>query len=148
MLLTACGTTEGQQTDVTQNEVSEATKPLPNATAVKPESANPSKNAVNAPVSTGQDSAGGARFSLDGPILAVTLSTSSRVRGFAGQDVRVDCVSQRRQGDGAARTVRWPPRMRTLKVRLPRSAGLRPVFCSVDTASLSGRSYHVDAVLT
>ena len=99
-------------------------------------------------VVTGHDRAHGARFSLNGRTLTVTLTQRSTVRGFAGQMVRVDCVSQRRSGNGVARTLRWPAPSRTIKVRFRAGAGSPPLFCSVDTASLRDRSYHADAVLS
>jgi hypothetical protein len=98
-------------------------------------------------VVTGQDRAGGARFSLNGRVLTVTLGERSSVRAFAGQTVRADCVSQRRSADGVGQTVRWPARSRSLQVRFRSGAGSAPVFCSIDTASLRDRSYHAEAVL-
>jgi hypothetical protein len=103
--------------------------------------------AAAAAVLGGSDRAHGARFSLSGRTLTVTLSATSNVRRFAGQRVRADCVSQLKAGDGVARTVRWPAGRRRLVVRFAAGAGAAPVFCSVDTASLRARSYHIDAVL-
>ncbi|MEA2220186.1 MAG: hypothetical protein QOJ35_2812 [Solirubrobacteraceae bacterium] len=95
----------------------------------------------------GSDRKHGARFSLSGRTLTVTLSATSNVRRFAGQRVRADCVSQLKAGDGVARTLRWPAGSRRLVVRFAAGAGSAPVFCSIDTASLRARSYHIDAVL-
>lgn len=102
--------------------------------------------AAAAPIG-GRDHGRGARFALSGRVLTVTLTRTSSVRGFAGQRVRAECGSQRRLGAGTARSVRWPAGSRTLKVRFRAGAGPAPVFCSVDTASLTARSYHAEAVL-
>lgn len=100
-----------------------------------------------APALSGRDRHHDARFTLRSTTLTVTLGARSRSRGIAGRRVRVDCASQRRLGDGVARTVRWPSRRRRLRVRLPSSAGKTPVFCSIDSTSLRGRVYHLEAVL-
>jgi len=103
---------------------------------------------ASAPVLSGRDRANGARFVLAARMLTVTLSRGSRARRLAGQSVRAACVAQRASGDGVARTVSWPAGSRTLRVRFSGAAGGAPVFCSVDTASLQGRTHHIDAVLT
>jgi hypothetical protein len=103
--------------------------------------------AAAAATHSGSDRGHGARFSLTGRTLTVTLSRTSNVRGIAGQKVRATCVSQRRAGDGPARTLRWPSSRRTLKVHFAASAGAAPLFCSVDSASLRGRTFHLEAVL-
>ena len=103
--------------------------------------------AAAAATHSGSDRGHGARFSLTVRTLTVTLSRTSNVRRIAGQKVRATCVSQRRAGDGPARTLRWPSTSRTLKVRFASSAGAAPVFCSVDSASLRGRTFHLQAVL-
>lgn len=97
---------------------------------------------------SGRDGANGATFSLSGPTLIVTINPSSPVRAFAGQLVRANCVSQRAHDSGIARTVRWTPRSRVLRVHFGDSVEPAPIFCSIDTASLTQRSYHAEAVLT
>jgi hypothetical protein len=97
---------------------------------------------------SGRDDVNGATFSLSGTTLTVTVSPSSRVRAFAGQLVRANCVSQRAHDSGIARTVRWTPRSRTLRVHFGKDVGSAPIFCSIDSASLTQRSYHAAAVLT
>ncbi len=102
---------------------------------------------AKASVATGRDRARGARFSLRSRTLTVRLSPRSDARGLAGQQVLAACVAQARQGDGAKRRLRWPARTRALTVRFRTDAGQAPLFCSIDTASLSGRTYHLEAVL-
>jgi len=103
---------------------------------------------ASAPALSGRDRANGARFVLRARVLTVTLNRGSRVRGLAGQSVQAACAAQRASGNGVARTVSWPAGSRTLRVRFSGAAGGAPVFCSVDTASLQGRTHHIDAVLT
>jgi hypothetical protein len=108
--------------------------------------------AVTVPVSaasvmTGRDRKHGARFSLSGRTLTVTLDTSTKMRGFAGRLVRAECVRVLLAGDGPARTLPWPARRRSLKVLLPSSPGAAPVFCSVVTASLNGPLASIAATL-
>lgn len=97
---------------------------------------------------SGTDRAHRAEFVLTGNTLTVTLASGSGVVGLAGQSVRANCVSQRAHNSGVARTLDWRPRSRRLRVRFSAKVGAAPVFCSIDTASLIDRSYHVEAVLT
>jgi hypothetical protein len=103
--------------------------------------------AAAAPTISGRDREHGARFVVAGRLLTVTLNATSSVRGFAGKRVRAECGSQRRLDAGAVRTARWPAHSHTFRVRFNAGTGPAPVFCSVDTASLSARSYHSEAVL-
>ena len=100
-----------------------------------------------ASVMTGRDREHGARFSLSGRTLTVTLDKTARKRGLAGRLVRAECVQPLLPGDGPGRTVRWPARSRSLKVRLPSDPGSAPVFCSVVTASPNGPIASIAATL-